>query len=70
MMGEMVFLKSFSSEIEAEIVKGMLEDNGIACVLRNSNMSSILGNIGAMNVDLLVNQEDLSKAQKLVDNHS
>mgnify|MGYP003571606923 FL=1 len=69
-MGEMVFLKSFSSEIEAEIVKGMLEDNGIACVLRNSNMSSILGNIGAMNVDLLVNQEDLSKAQKLVDNHS
>ena len=66
----MVFLKSFSSEIEAEIVKGMLEDNGIACVLRNSNMSSILGNIGAMNVDLLVNQEDLSKAQKLVDNHS
>jgi len=69
-MGEMAFLKSFSSEIEAEIVKGMLEDNGIACVLRNSNMSSILGNIGAMNVDLLVNQEDLSKAQKLVDNHS
>ena len=69
-MAEMVFLKSFSSEIEAEIVKGMLEDNGIACVLRNSNMSSILGNIGAMNVDLLVNQEDLSKAQKLVDNHS
>ena len=43
---------------EGEVVKGMLEANGIECYLQNENMSQIYGGIQAMAINVMVKEED------------
>ncbi|MBO4826712.1 MAG: DUF2007 domain-containing protein [Prevotella sp.] len=51
---------------EGEVVKGMLEANGIECYLQNENMSQIYGGIQAMAINVMVKEEDAEKAKELL----
>ena len=51
---------------EAEVVKGLLAANDIDCILQNEAMSQLYGGIQAMEVDVLVREEDAEKAKELL----
>lgn len=57
-----VKIRTYSKAIEAEIVKQMLEENGVAAVLLNKQDSSYLFG----KIELYVNQEDEAIAQVLI----
>ena len=57
-----VKIRTYSKAIEAEIVKQMLEENGVAAVLLNKQDSSYLFGM----IELYVNQEDEAIAQVLI----
>lgn len=63
----MLFLTSCKDAMEAEIVKGALKDMGIECILQGENMSHIYGGIGAMNVNVLVDEDDYDRARAFID---
>lgn len=62
----LVVLRTFSDNVEAYIAKGVLESNGIVCILNDEIMSSVypltLTSIGG--IKLLVRREDLDKAEE------
>lgn len=60
-------MTSCKDAMEAEIVKGALKDMGIECILQGENMSHIYGGIGAMNVNVLVDEDDYDKARAFID---
>lgn len=64
---KVLFLTSCKDAMEAEIVKGALKDMGIECILQGENMSHIYGGIGAMNVNVLVDEDDYDKARAFID---
>ena len=67
---ESVFI---GTDIEANYIAAMLQDEDIQCIVRNNFQSSI--NVGwadgnsYQSTELLVNAEDLEKAQKIVDSY-
>lgn len=67
---KLIVIREFSNDIEAHIAKGVLESNGIACILNNEIMSSVypltLSSIGY--IKLLVRQEDVAQANMVLDN--
>lgn len=64
----LVVLRTFSDNVEAYIAKGVLESNGIVCILNDEIMSSVypltLTSIGG--IKLLVRREDLDKAEEIL----
>jgi hypothetical protein len=54
-----------SSPWEAELVKGLLEANGIACVLKDGLMSTIAPYI-APDLTILVKDADYEKAMEII----
>lgn len=63
----MITLQTFSSRIEAELVKGMLESNGVRCVVSADDQGGLRPSMAfASGVDLKVNSEDLEQAQKIL----
>lgn len=64
---KVLFLTSCKDAMEAEIVKGALKDMGIECILQGENMSHIYGGIGAMNVNVLVDEYDYDRARAFID---
>jgi len=62
----LVKLTSCKNAFEGEVVKGMLAEHGIPCVLQNENMSHIYGGIPLMDVDVLVTEEDAERARQLL----
>lgn len=64
-----VILRTFSSDIEANIALGVLRANGIQCVLKNELMSSVLAIPSASycTIKLLVNPSDIEVATKILD---
>ncbi len=63
----LVVFRTFENPIDASIVKGVLETNGVQCMLSNELMSSVLpisSEISA--VDLWVNEKDLDMAEKIM----
>ncbi|OGG16562.1 hypothetical protein A3D77_06135 [Candidatus Gottesmanbacteria bacterium RIFCSPHIGHO2_02_FULL_39_11] len=67
-MNSFITVQSFASRIEAEIVKGLLESNGIRSIIFSDDgggmrpfpMSYVPG------VELKVSKEDFEKARKIV----
>ncbi len=65
---EIVLFHEFDSAIEANIIKGVLESNGVPCFLSNETFSSVLPltNTGVGSIRLNVFAEDVEKAQKIL----
>lgn len=61
-----VRLTTCKNAFEAEVVKGALADLGIECILVNENMSQVYGGIQVMDVDILVDENDIEKAQEYI----
>ena len=60
-------LTSCKNEFEAEVIKGALADMGIECILQGKHMSQIYGGIGAMSVNVLIDEKDYDKARAFID---
>ncbi len=55
--------------IEANLKKGMLENNGIRCFLTNENFSNLMphyNGIMGSGVQIMINDTDLEEAQQLI----
>ncbi|MEF9923741.1 MAG: DUF2007 domain-containing protein [Muribaculaceae bacterium] len=67
---DLVVFQEFYSSVEANIVKGVLETNGVQCIITNEVMSTSVftlpdTSMGAMR--LLVFQKDLELAHKIME---
>lgn len=68
---DFVLLQSFDNYIDAHIVKGRLEDQGIHCWLKDENLSSlivdpILTNAVSGGIKLFVPKDELQKAIEIL----
>lgn len=61
----LVVLQSYDNLMQAEIAKSILDSAGIFCSLRNEYMSMVYP-VGAMPSQLMVREEDLEQAQRLL----
>ncbi len=65
---ELVLLNEYNSDAEAYIAKGVLETNGIPCIINNEIMSSVypltLTSLGGIRV--MVFEHDLATAKALL----
>ncbi len=60
-------LTTCKNAFDAEVVKGALADMGIESILQGENMSQVYGGIGAMEVNVLVDEKDYDKARAFID---
>ena len=67
---ELVLLKTFSTDWEAYIAKGVLENEGIPSIVNNDIMSGIypIGFNKLGGVRILVFRRDLERAKKAIEN--
>ena len=66
-MSDWKTIKTFSNRPEAEIVKGILEANGIAAIVRGDDSGGMRPSLSfASGVDLQVQEKDIKKAQGLI----
>jgi len=63
-----VFLKSYDQLALAELERGLLEAQGIKCLLKRSNLGMIYGSSGSGGADIYVLAEDLEKAKEILAN--
>lgn len=65
----LVLLNSYSDLAEAYMVKGVLETNGIECVIRNENISSVypVTMIAWGQIDVMVRQSDINQARAILE---
>lgn len=67
----LVRLTSCWNSFEAEVVKGALEAAGIPCLIQGSTFADVrIGGLGIANsaceIPILVNEQDLEDAQKVI----
>ena len=60
----LVVLRSYDNQMQAEIAKSILDSAGIFCTLRNEMMSMIYPT-GIVPVQLMVGRDDLERAAQL-----
>jgi hypothetical protein len=63
-------LTTCNDSFDANLIKGMLEDNGISCYLTNENFSSMLPHFNGMlgsGINIMVDEIDFEKANKLIE---
>jgi hypothetical protein len=67
---KLIVLREYWNDVEAHIAKGVLETNGIPCIINNEIMSSIypLSHTSFGAIKLLVRSEDAELAEQLLDN--
>ena len=53
-----------AGEVEAQIVKGLLESNGIPCIFKYHTLPSVFDSIGEVRV--MVNDSDAEDAKSLI----
>ena len=63
----MVRLTTCTDDFNAQLLKGALESEGIPAMFSNEIMSGYLGTQG---VDILVKEEDLEAARKIIEQQS
>lgn len=63
----MIRLTTCINDFNAQLLKGALESEGIKAMLSNEIMS---GYIGTQNVDVLVNEENLEAAKKILEQNA
>ena len=61
----LVQLARFSTASEAEMVRALLSQNGIACVLQGRSFGALEPQVVFSAIRLLVSQNELSRAQEL-----
>ncbi|HZH74233.1 MAG TPA: DUF2007 domain-containing protein [Mariniphaga sp.] len=64
-----ITLTTCNNSIEANLLKGKLESNGIRCFLVNENFSNLMphyNGILSTGIDIIIDDEDLEKASKLI----
>lgn len=64
-----VIVAKFSTITETNIVKGLLESNGIEAYIRNAALSNIFPNIPltASEIELVVREKDFDKAKAILE---
>ncbi len=65
-------LTTVNTAVEAHLIKGMLNNNGIECMITNENVSTILPHYNNMlggGIRIMVAEEDFDKAITLVNDH-
>ena len=69
---KLVTLDSFPDAVSAYIIKGVLNTNGIECVVTNERMSTILPMPGLpiCEVRLLVKEKDLNEAIRIIEENN
>ena len=74
-MRNFVALKTFSSAIEAEMLRGRLEADGVRCILRSDKAASVVGDVNRLNTSwsnplggttLLVHESDFAEAREVL----
>ncbi len=61
----LVVLRSYDNQMQAEIAKSILDSAGIFCTLRNEMMSMIYPT-GIVPVQLMVGRDDMERAAQLL----
>jgi hypothetical protein len=64
-----IILTTCNTLFEANLIKGMLENNEIECFLTNENFSSLMpqyNGVMGSGIHILVDESDLEKAQSLI----
>lgn len=62
-------LTTCSNSIEANMIKGMLENNGIKCFLTNENFSGLMPHYNGMmgaGVQIIIDEKDMLQAKELL----
>ena len=62
----LVMLRAFSNVVDAHIALGVLQSNGIECILNNENMSSIYPFTPVGEVWLYVRGNDFALAEEIL----
>lgn len=66
-MKDLILLKSFPTEFEAELVRTKLEKEGIVAMIQAEDLSNVLPSLDYSNgINVYVNPADLSRAQAVV----
>ena len=63
----MIRLTTCTNDFNAQLLKGALESEGISAMFSNEIMSGYMGTQG---VDILVKEEDLEAARKIIEQQS
>jgi hypothetical protein len=62
-------LTTCNNVFEANLIKGMLENNGIKCFLTNENFSNLMPHYNGMmgaGIQIIINERDIEKAKVLL----
>ncbi len=59
-------LKICMDSMEAQLIKNLLESEGIPVQMDNMNMHDLLPGVGLINIKIYVPEEDFEKAEELV----
>lgn len=65
----MVRLTTCNSDFEAQLIKGLLESEGIMSMLTNENVTNLYAGIIASwtGIDIMVREEDLEQAKAILE---
>lgn len=72
---DFILLQSFDNYIDAHIVKGRLEDQGVHCWLKDENLSAlivdpVLTNAVSGGIKLMIPADELQKANEILNQSS
>ena len=64
----LIILREFDNVVEAHIARGVLESNGVVCILNNEAISSIYPSLpnSLGSIQLLVREEDVEQAEAIL----
>lgn len=66
--GELQEVYTTANPVEAEIIKGALQDEGIKCAIGDEGQAALPG-VGIMEIKILVRPEDYDRARAFVEEH-
>ncbi|MDT3739852.1 MAG: DUF2007 domain-containing protein [Candidatus Kapabacteria bacterium] len=64
-----IILTTCNNAVEAYLIKGMLENNGIKCFLTNENISSLIPHYNGImdaGVQIIINKSDIEQVNELL----
>ena len=64
--GAMVCLRTCGSNLEANLLRSVLEANGISCLLQGENHRALLGPLGVIDVRLMVPAQQAAEANHVL----
>ena len=61
-----VFLSTLDNSFQAGLLKDLLMNEGIESFFKNENMSTVLGNIPGLQLEIYVFEKDYERAQEIL----